>query len=324
MKKNILYVNVFFIIMTVLLLLAGGYAQSLDFTLGILFTEFGLILCGSLIYIKIRGLKIREVLRLKSAKPVVFVKVFFASICTIPVIGLLNSVAMWLINKFGVLKTVQIPDATDGLSYLLLLFTVAVSAGICEEVMFRGVILSSYEKYVGRRKAAIMAAFLFGIFHFNLGNLAGPFVLGMVYAYVTQVTGSIFPAIFGHFINNGIAVTASYVVTKFSPDIALPDPEIAAAAANINFATVIIPLLIASIIFGGIAFIILKSIKNNYPKSHSELYEEEIDERENYSSPQYSIWGKQPGKFGAETFVPIGVVMIAFCVINYLIFFSGI
>jgi len=55
---------------------------------------------------------------------------------------------------------------------------------------------------------------LFGLFHFNLANLVGPIFLGLLFAWLVQVTNSIYAGMIGHAVNNGFAVTISYLMTR--------------------------------------------------------------------------------------------------------------
>ena len=98
---------------------------------------------------------------------------------------------------------------------------IALTPGICEEVMFRGMIMSSYNN-LGKRKAIIYSAILFGLFHFNLQNLLGPIYLGILFGVIAYKTNSLFPTIIGHTMNNTIALTLGYFLTKVEQGIEIP------------------------------------------------------------------------------------------------------
>lgn len=89
---------------------------------------------------------------------------------------------------------------------LFAVLTVAVIPSICEEILFRGYILRAFEKSWGIITAIIFSGILFGLFHLQLGNLLPLATLGIVLAIMTWLSGSIWPAIIAHFINNGAAV----------------------------------------------------------------------------------------------------------------------
>ena len=74
----------------------------------------------------------------------------------------------------------------------LLLF-VAVMPGILEELAFRGVLLHGLRKLFGSVGVCLMVGAIFGIFHVSLFRLLPTAYLGVVFAAVVLLTGSIFP-----------------------------------------------------------------------------------------------------------------------------------
>lgn len=94
---------------------------------------------------------------------------------------------------------------TDGI-LLFGLLHVAVVPAICEEILFRGYILRAFEKSWGILTAIIVSGVIFGLFHLQLGNLIPLAALGIILAVMTWLSGSIWPAVVAHFLNNGSAV----------------------------------------------------------------------------------------------------------------------
>lgn len=91
------------------------------------------------------------------------------------------------------------------------LLTVAVIPAICEEVIFRGVILSKY-KSAGIKKAAIMSGLFFGIMHMDYQQFLYAFTLGVLLAYFVCYTESIYSSIIAHFIINASQTFFSLIV----------------------------------------------------------------------------------------------------------------
>lgn len=326
----------FTILMSIVFLTFGGWVQRVDVNVGILVTEFGLILGGSLLYALIMKQNPVTFFRWKPAKFSVFVKVFVMSFFMVPIAAALNSITVFFIMMFGTLRVPELPFAEDVSGLAWSLFLIAVSAGVCEEMMFRGALLSSFESRVGRKKAAWLAAILFGLFHFNFANLLSPIALGLVFAYVTQITDSIFPAIFGHFMNNGIAVMASFLVSQSEAsarDISgtsdLPVSELSAAenlfgAGAMTAGQIAVIFAIALAVLVVCAFAVrtcLRSIKASYPQKMSVLYGEEVDSRYDYPVRDYPLWKKQPGSIG--TLAAAGLILYAavYAVLIFITFF---
>ncbi|CZE47219.1 type II CAAX endopeptidase family protein [Campylobacter geochelonis] len=80
---------------------------------------------------------------------------------------------------------------------------IALMPAICEEILFRGAILS-YQKQVMKSTLAIVAlnGFLFALFHLNIEQFFYTFFMGAVFAYMSLVSRSIYPAMITHFLSN--------------------------------------------------------------------------------------------------------------------------
>lgn len=94
---------------------------------------------------------------------------------------------------------------TDGIIWFGLL-NIALIPAICEEVLFRGYILRAFEKSWGPITAVLISGLIFGLFHIQLGNIFPLATLGVVLALMTWLSGTLWPAVIAHFINNGAAV----------------------------------------------------------------------------------------------------------------------
>ena len=52
--------------------------------------------------------------------------------------------------------------------------------------------------------------------HGDLHNFAGPLAAGMIYGYMTYVLDSVWPAVFAHLLNNGLALFLSGAAKTYS------------------------------------------------------------------------------------------------------------
>jgi len=102
---------------------------------------------------------------------------------------------------------------TDGV-LLFGLLHIAIVPAFAEEILFRGYILRAFEKSTGIILAVIFSSLIFAIFHLQLTNLLPLATLGAVMGLLTWLSGSIWPAVLAHFINNGAAV----LLGTFMPD----------------------------------------------------------------------------------------------------------
>lgn len=94
-------------------------------------------------------------------------------------------------------------------SFLSMLFIIAVQPAFFEEMLFRGAALHGYRS-LGTKKALLMSALMFAMLHMNLQQALYAFLLGMIFAFLVQRTGSIFASMLPHFFINGLNCAAMY------------------------------------------------------------------------------------------------------------------
>jgi membrane protease YdiL (CAAX protease family) len=90
--------------------------------------------------------------------------------------------------------------------FLWLLFLVALVPSVCEEVLFRGVLLSGLRSRLPAVAAVVVSGLIFGLFHLapETGFRILPTAwLGMVLAWVVVASGSLPLVVLLHFLNNG-------------------------------------------------------------------------------------------------------------------------
>lgn len=97
---------------------------------------------------------------------------------------------------------------------ILHFINMAVAAALFEEFLCRGVVLHSLRPF-GDNFALIVSSIAFGLMHGNLAQAPYAIVVGLVMGYFVLYTGSLWPAMIAHFINNGM----STVQTLLSPRI---------------------------------------------------------------------------------------------------------
>ena len=106
----------------------------------------------------------------------------------------------YLFNLIG-MSVMDSINAASGVEDTVSMFVYAcILAPLCEEVLFRGLLLRMMEPY-GKKFAVFATAFLFGIFHANIVQSPFAFFVGLVLGYVTVEHGMLW-AVLLHFINN--------------------------------------------------------------------------------------------------------------------------
>lgn len=103
-------------------------------------------------------------------------------------------------NSFG-FSILESLEAASTIEDTLSMFLYAVFlAPVWEEILFRGLIMRSMERY-GKKFAILASAFLFGIFHGNIVQTPYAFMVGLVLGYVAMEYSMLW-AIVLHMLNN--------------------------------------------------------------------------------------------------------------------------
>ncbi len=97
---------------------------------------------------------------------------------------------------------------------LALLFGGAVVAPFVEEIFFRGFVFSGLRQRLGWKQAALASAGLFALAHFIPTSLLPILILGLIFAFLYHLSGSIWPAVLMHMLTNTIALSAAYAVSQ--------------------------------------------------------------------------------------------------------------
>ena len=108
---------------------------------------------------------------------------------------------------FGALEKLVTAQSAERFAWLLLV--TAVTPAICEELVFRGVLLQSFSREMTAVRAIGGTALLFGVLHLSgetAIRLLPTAFLGVLMGFVVWRTRSIFASMLMHFVNNGMAV----------------------------------------------------------------------------------------------------------------------
>jgi membrane protease YdiL (CAAX protease family) len=121
----------------------------------------------------------------------------------------------FFLSLFGLSIQPDIVPLFAGLSSPWLLFIGGVVvAPLVEEIFFRGFVFAGLRNRYGWQKAALSSAALFGLIHFTPTAIIPIFLLGYVFAYLYQRSGSLWPGILMHASSNAVALGAAYVIAN--------------------------------------------------------------------------------------------------------------
>jgi CAAX protease family protein len=113
--------------------------------------------------------------------------------------------------------TVQIIMSHHGLvSFALDFVSVALVAGICEELMFRGVMFTALAQRMPIWIAAVLSGVAFGIAHADPWSLAALTVVGVGLALLYSRTRSIWPNMVAHTTFNAFSLVLIYFLPQYA------------------------------------------------------------------------------------------------------------
>jgi sodium transport system permease protein len=178
----------------------------------VLVTQYGFFLLPTLVVVLGLGYSARETLCLRLPP--------WRGVAAAALLGC----TAWLAITGTVMRLAPPPDAlVKALERLLMLgdepmplwvvlLAVAVTPAVCEELFFRGVLLSGLRS-LGMWPAIAISSLLFAVAHASIYRLLPTLLLGLVLGYLVWKTGSIVVSMMVHALNNGIVAVLSQTPT---------------------------------------------------------------------------------------------------------------
>lgn len=176
--------------------------------------------------------------------------------------------------------------------FLLSLFSVAIFPALLEEILSRGILLSGYH-FLGRWRAALASALLFGLLHMNPQQFPYAFLVGVIFCFLVERTGSLWASILPHLVINGTTVLSVFSSAA---------TETTAAVEMSQTAILLSLLLVALLSLPWLAFLLYLFLRHNPPREDILLLDETGKPyRERFLSPSvitifaiYTVCGLLP------------------------------
>lgn len=112
---------------------------------------------------------------------------------------------------------------------------IGITPSICEELLFRGYMFRAFEKSTKLITTILVTSFIFSLFHLDITGLLPRMFLGVLLAYVTWTSNSLYPAMLGHLINNGGIVLAAGFNPEILENTPTPDSELPWLLIGLSF-----------------------------------------------------------------------------------------
>lgn len=127
------------------------------------------------------------------------------------------------ISSENIIHSLLAAEGPGGWAAMILLVCIATAVG--EELMFRGSLLNIFLRTdTPRWITALLIGFIFALIHFDIYGLLPRWILGTLFVYLVYWSGSIWPSILAHTLNNLIALL-QYKLLPHTQEEWLPAPE---------------------------------------------------------------------------------------------------
>lgn len=129
----------------------------------------------------------------------------------------MHAIEVWMQKSESSLKKVTeaFMQGTDTSTLFLNLFVVAFMAALSEELFFRGVLQKLLIDCTKNKHVSVwIGAILFSAFHMQFYGFLPRMMMGAYLGYLFVWSGSLWPGITAHFLNNGLAVYLTWLSNR--------------------------------------------------------------------------------------------------------------
>ena len=143
--------------------------------------------------------------------------------------NLIGGICSTFLENFGLHSEVDfnLPDGPVG--FVVSVLTIALLPALLEEFAYRGVVLALLRPF-GNGFAVVVSGAMFGLMHGNMAQIPFAVIVGIALSYITVRTGSIWPSVALHFINNFVSVLLTSITESM--------PEVAVALINMAWMSI--------------------------------------------------------------------------------------
>ena len=193
-----------FLLSLILTVTIGSVLQYTAFLPGLYITEWLLILGPPLLFLWWKKFDIKETLKLQHFR---VDHVLLGIVGGLGIYSISISTVIVMEDILGPYPGELIEQVfpTTWLGFIPWILAVAFSAGICEEILFRGFIQNGLHHHWGPVKGLLGATILFTVMHLDPWRTPAVILIGLLAGYVLIRTGSLYSAIAVHMTVNTVS-----------------------------------------------------------------------------------------------------------------------
>lgn len=185
-----------------------------DAYLSLVAIQLFVFMLPSIFYIRYRSLDVREALRVRIPSPD---KIMFMLLCAMILI-ITSILSSTLTGQLGASiysnRYISMADTESSAdTYLYYAICFALVPALCEELLFRGIVMSEYQRS-SVFSAVVISSLYFAMIHFDIKNLPFFFICGLVLSMCAYAANSVIASFFVHLIYNLFAIFGGGIVDR--------------------------------------------------------------------------------------------------------------
>lgn len=175
-----------------------------------LISQVGINIVPSFILCKLKKLNIKELFKLKHVSMEQFIMSLILFLSFNGIALFLDNFMNIILSRFGLSYKMNNYIVAKDISTLVVLILIAgILTPLCEELFYRGFLISSIEKS-GVKFSIVFSAVCFSIMHTNPYRLSSLFIYSIFMGIIVYYTNSTLPGIILHILNNTAYEIGSY------------------------------------------------------------------------------------------------------------------
>jgi len=158
-------------------------------------------------------LDLRRTFSLYRPRAIHWVAAGFLAVSIVPLSNLLQQVQFSLSPPSEATREMLQQQAAlfSGPGLWITLIVFALLPGVCEELLFRGLLLAGLRRRLSAFQVVVAVGVVFGLFHVEFEKIPIVSLMGVLLALVCLRSGSIFTAMLVHVANNGLAMASERI-----------------------------------------------------------------------------------------------------------------
>ena len=211
---------------------------------------------------------------------------FLISLVSIIGFGDITSLFMDIMYACGYESVLPAMVVDSFWKYLGYVVVTCVTPAICEEILFRGTILSGLKQH-GIKVAVFGSAVIFMLMHGNAEQTVHQLIVGILIGYVFFKSGNLWLGSLIHFFNNFIAISVTYFVS-----VAANGEEVVEETTKALTATDLISSIISTAIFVWFGYYLIKLLIDKLLKEDQKI-NENSDKQESLKLQSITVDGEE-------------------------------